>query len=175
MSFVNGYCHAITQINRWFAILASLLVFVMVAAISYEVVARYFFDAPTVWALELSTLLLGPYFMLAGPYILHTAGHVNVDILYGKLSPRVAAMVDAGIYPIIGLISCVLIYQSIPVAMNSIESGETSFSSWNPAIWPVKTLIPIAFSLLLLQAIAEMLVAIQRVGHRAEHQGEGRA
>lgn len=174
MSIVNGYCNAITEINRWLAILASLLVFVMVAAISYEVVARYFFDAPTVWALELSTLLLGPYFMLAGPYILHTAGHVNVDILHSKLSPRMAAIVDTCIYPVIGLICCVLIYQSIPVALNSIDSGETSFSSWNPAIWPVKTLIPVAFSLLLLQTIAETLLAIRRIGQRAEVEGEGR-
>lgn len=174
MSFINGYCSAITGINRWLAILASLLVFVMVAAISYEVVARYFFDAPTVWALELSTLLLGPYFMLAGAYILHTAGHVNVDILYAKLPPRLAAMVDVGIYLVIVLICCVLIYQSIPVAMNSIDSGETSFSSWNPPIWPVKTLIPVAFSLLLLQSIAEALLAVQRIGHRADAEGEDR-
>ncbi len=163
MSIVQGYCKAVTGLNRWLAVLASLLVLIMVAVISYEVVARYFFDAPTVWALELSTLLLGPYFMLAGPYLLHTAGHVNVDIVYGKLSARAAAIVDTGIYPVIGLIACVLIYQSIPVAVNSIESGETSFSSWNPAIWPAKTLIPVAFTLLLLQSIAETLQAIVRI------------
>lgn len=168
MSIVQGYCKAVTGLNRWLAVLASLLVFIMVAVISYEVVARYFFDAPTVWALELSTLLLGPYFMLAGPYLLHTAGHVNVDIVYGKLSARAAAIVDTGIYPIIGLIACVLIYQSIPVAMNSIESGETSFSSWNPVIWPAKTLIPVAFALLLLQAIAETFQAILRIRTRGE-------
>lgn len=163
MSIVQGYCRAVTGLNRWLAVMASLLVFIMVAVISYEVVARYFFDAPTVWALELSTLLLGPYFMLAGPYLLHTAGHVNVDIVYGKLSPRTTAIVDAVIYPMIGVIACVLIYQSIPVALNSIESGETSFSSWNPAIWPAKSLIPVAFGLLLLQAIAETLQAILRI------------
>jgi TRAP-type mannitol/chloroaromatic compound transport system permease small subunit len=168
MSIVQGYCKAVTGLNRWLAVLASLLVFIMVAVISYEVVARYFFDAPTVWALELSTLLLGPYFMLAGPYLLHTAGHVNVDIVYGKLSARAAAIVDTGIYPIIGLIACVLIYQSIPVAMNSIESGETSFSSWNPVIWPAKTLIPVAFALLLLQAVAETFQAILRIRTRGE-------
>ncbi len=168
MFFINGYCNTVTQLNRWLAIAASLLVFVMVVVISYEVVARYFFNAPTVWALELSTLLMGPYFMLAGPYLLHTAGHVNVDILYSKLSPRVAAMTDTGIYAVIVLISCILIYQSIPVAMNSMDSGETSFSSWNPAIWPVKMLIPVAFTLLLLQSVAELLAAIQRIGDKAE-------
>lgn len=170
MLIINGCCKAITQINRWLAIAVSLLVFIMVAAISYEVVARYFFDAPTVWALELSTLLLGPYFLLAGPYFLHTAGHVNVDILYSKLSPRGAALADTGIYAVIIVISCILIYQSIPIAENAIASGETSFSSWNPIIWPVKTLIPIAFSLLLLQAVAEFFSAVQRISAAEEVQ-----
>jgi len=168
MRIIHGYCKTITEINRWLAIAVSSLVFIMVAAISYEVVARYFFDAPTVWALELSTLLLGPYFLLAGPYFLHTAGHVNVDILYSKLSPRWAALADTGIYTVIVVISCVLIYQSIPIAENAIASGETSFSSWNPAIWPVKTLIPIAFSLLLLQSVAELFAAIQRISDTGE-------
>lgn len=168
MLIINGYCKTITQINRWLAIAVSSLVFVMVAAISYEVVARYFFNAPTVWALELSTLLLGPYFLLAGPYFLHTAGHVNVDILYSKLSPRLAALTDIGIYTVIVLISCVLIYQSIPIAENAIDSGETSFSSWNPPIWPVKALIPVAFCLLLLQAVAELMTAIQRINNADE-------
>lgn len=168
MWIIHGYCKTITQINRWLAIAVSSLVFIMVAAISYEVVARYFFDAPTVWALELSTLLLGPYFLLAGPYFLHTAGHVNVDILYSKLSPRMASIVDTGIYAVIVLISGVLIYQSIPIAENAIASRETSFSSWNPAIWPVKTLIPIAFGLLLLQSVAEMFAAVQRINNAEE-------
>lgn len=168
MRIIHGYCKTITEINRWLATAVSSLVFIMVAAISYEVVARYFFDAPTVWALELSTLLLGPYFLLAGPYFLHTAGHVNVDILYSKLSPRWAALADTGIYTVIVVISCVLIYQSIPIAENAIASGETSFSSWNPAIWPVKTLIPIAFSLLLLQSVAELFAAIQRISDTGE-------
>ncbi len=168
MCILDGYCRTITRVNRWLAIAASSLVFIMVAVISYEVVARYFFNAPTVWALELSTLLLGPYFLLAGPYFLHTAGHVNVDILYSKFSPRLAAIADTGIYAVIVLISCILVYQSIPIAQNSIDSGETSFSSWNPAVWPVKTLIPVSFSLLLLQSIAELVHAIQRISGREE-------
>lgn len=81
MSIVQGYCKAVTGLNRWLAVLASLLVFIMVAVISYEVVARYFFDAPTVWALELSTLLLGPYFMLAG-LIFCTQPDTSMSILF---------------------------------------------------------------------------------------------
>ena len=162
MAVLLGYCRLITAVNRWLAGAVSVLVFMMVAVISYEVVARYFFDAPTVWAMELSTLLFGPYFLLAGPYLLHTAGHVNVDILPSRLPKRTASGLDCLTYGLIVVVSAVFIYQSLPVAMNAYNSGETSFTAWNPAIWPVKVLIPVAFFMLLLQALAESIEAARR-------------
>jgi len=162
MAVLLGYCRFITALNRWVATAVSAFVFIMVAVISYEVVSRYFFDAPTTWAMELATLLFGPYFLLAGPYILHTAGHVNVDILYRKLSPRWAGCVDCLTYALIAVTTAIFIDQSLPVALNAFESSETSFTSWNPPIWPVKALIPFAFLLLLMQALAEIIWAIQR-------------
>jgi|TARA_R110001599_G_scaffold111510_1_gene275759 TRAP-type mannitol/chloroaromatic compound transport system permease small subunit len=163
MDVLLGYCRFITALNRWVATLVSAFVFIMVAVISYEVVSRYFFDAPTTWAMELATLLFGPYFLLAGPYLLHTAGHVNVDILYRKLPNRWAGFVDCITYSLIVVVTLVFIDQSLPVALNAFKSGETSFTSWNPPIWPVKALIPVAFFLLLLQALAEIILAVQRV------------
>jgi len=162
MAALLGYCRFITALNRWVAGAVSVLVFIMVAAISYEVVARYFFNAPTVWAMELSTLLFGPYFLLAGPYLLHTAGHVNVDILYAKLTPQMAGLVDCLTYPMIIALCVVFIDKSMPIAINAYDSGETSFTAWNPVIWPIKMLIPIAFLLLLLQALAETVLAARR-------------
>ncbi|QUJ67162.1 TRAP transporter small permease subunit [Photobacterium sp. GJ3] len=162
MSFLLGYCQLITTINRWVAGAVSVLVFIMVAIISFEVVSRYFFHAPTTWAMELSSLIFGPYFMLAGPYFLHTSSHINVDIIYSKLSPRLAGIFDCLIYFIIAVISVIFIYQSFPVALNAFSSNESSFTTWNPIIWPVKALIPISFLLLFLQALAESITAMQR-------------
>ncbi|MBU2955560.1 TRAP transporter small permease subunit [Marinobacter sp. F3R08] len=162
MAALLGYCRVITATNRWIAGIVSVLVFVMVAVISYEVVARYFFNAPTVWAMELSTLLFGPYFMLAGPYLLHTAGHVNVDILHSRFPARVAGLMDCMTHTLILVVSIVFIYYSLPVATNAYHSGETSFTAWNPAIWPVKFVIPVAFGMLFLQALAEAILAFHR-------------
>ncbi|WP_440996628.1 TRAP transporter small permease subunit [Arhodomonas sp. SL1] len=162
MAWLRGYCTVVTTLNRWLAGVVSVLVFVMVAVIAYEVVLRYFFNDPTVWALELSTLLLGPYFMLAGPYLLHVGGHVNVDILYNRLPPRVAALLDCLTFPIIIALAVIVVRESWPVAMDAYASGETSFSAWNPPIWPVKLLIPVTFALLLAQALAETIAAVER-------------
>lgn len=168
MAFLQGCCELITTINRWLAGLVSTLVFVMVAVIAYEVVARYFFNAPTVWALELSALLLGPYFMLAGPYLLHIGGHVNVDIVHARLSGKTAAVTECFTFGLIVVLCAIIIRESLPVALNALESRETSFSAWNPPTWPVKVIIPITFALLLLQALAEAV----RAAARARQGGE---
>ncbi|MDN3517929.1 TRAP transporter small permease subunit [Aquisalimonas lutea] len=172
MTILERCCSGITALNRWLASAVSVLVFIMVAVIAYEVVARYFFNAPTVWALELSTLLFGPYFMLAGPYMLHIGAHVNVDILYNRLPRRGAAIMDCLIYPVIIAMCVIAVDQSWPLAMNAYESGETSFSAWNPPIWPIKFVIPAAFALLLLQALAETVRALHRATGGAEPAGE---
>ncbi|MCS4504267.1 TRAP transporter small permease subunit [Arhodomonas aquaeolei] len=162
MPVLDGFCTLVTTVNRWLAGLVSVLVFVMVAVISYEVVMRYFFNSPTVWALELSTLLLGPYFMLAGPYLLHVGGHVNVDVLYARLPRRVAAGFDCLTFPVIIALCVIVVHESWPVAMDAYANGETSFSAWNPPVWPVKLLVPVSFSLLLAQALAETVRAARR-------------
>lgn len=172
MAIIDQFCSAITAFNRWLASVVSVLVFVMVAVIAYEVVARYFFNAPTVWALELSTLLFGPYFMLAGPYMLHIGAHVNVDILYNRLPRRAAFAMDCLIYAVIIAMCIIAVDQSWPMAMNAYESGETSFSAWNPPVWPIKLVIPVAFALLLMQSLAEIVYAFRRATGRLDSDEE---
>ncbi len=165
---LRTYCHIVTTVNRWLMIGCAALMFIVVPVLCFEVVMRYFFDAPTVWALELSSLLFGPYFMLAGPYLLHIGGHVNVDVLYAWLPPRVAAAVDIVTYPIIFFFALTILYHSWPVAMNAFGMRETSFTPWNPEIWPFKFVVPVAMGLLFLQALAEFLRAWARALGRAE-------
>lgn len=163
MVILSAYCRGVTAFHRYLMMAMSALMFLIVPVMCYEVVMRYFYNAPTVWALELSALLFGPYFMLAGPYLLHTNGHVSVDILYSNLPPRMAAVLDCLTYPVIFFFALVLAWVSFPVAMNSYTMGETSFTPWNPVIWPFKFIIPVAMVLLFLQALAEFIRALCRV------------
>jgi len=162
MPLPAAYCRLVTAVNRWIALAASALVVVMVAAIGYEVVVRYAFGAPTVWALELSRLLLGPYFLLVGPYLLHIGGHVNVDVLYARLPPRGARLVDVLTIPVIAVFGVLLAWFSAPLVLSSFAAGETSTSAWNPAVWPYKAALPVAAVLLVAQALAEWLRALAR-------------
>lgn len=148
---------AITGFNRLVFRCASLLMFIIVPAMLFAVVSRYVFDAPSDWAMELATLLFGPYFLLAGPYLLHTRGHVNLDLVQRAVSPRKRRLLEIVNYPIIIAFCVILLIYAIPFAIQSWQYMETSYSSWNPQIWPIKFFIPISLVLLGLQALAEWL------------------
>ncbi|MBT9490657.1 MAG: TRAP transporter small permease subunit [Rubrivivax sp.] len=146
---------AITTFNRWLFQASVWLMAIVVPVMLYEVVARYFFDAPTVWGMELAVLLFGPYFLFGGPHLLHLKGHVALDLLRQRLSAAGVRRLDLLNYPIIIVFCAILLYFSVPTAWSAWTYRETSFSAWNPPIWPVKAAVPLALALMLLQALAE--------------------
>lgn len=148
---------AITAINRALFKAAVWIMAVVVPVMLYEVIARYFFNAPTTWGMELAVLLFGPYFLLGGPYLLHLKGHVALDVVRLRLSPIWQRRMDLVNYPVIVIFCSILLYFSVPSAWNSWEYKETSFSAWNPPVWPIKAFVPIALALMMLQAIIEFL------------------
>ncbi|PTW62794.1 TRAP-type mannitol/chloroaromatic compound transport system permease small subunit [Breoghania corrubedonensis] len=154
---MQSICAFVTAANRLLFAIAAAIIFAVVPMLLYEVVARYVFDAPTVWAMEASTLVFGPHFMLAGPYLLHMRGHVAVDILSEKAAdvPRKALEIFA--FLVVAIFAAVFAKVSWPLAVNAWELGETSFSAWNPPVWWMKFIVPLAFVMLLAQALVEIV------------------
>ncbi|WP_299818230.1 TRAP transporter small permease subunit [uncultured Roseibium sp.] len=153
-------CSLITGINRVLFLAAAALIFAVVPMLLFEVVARYAFDSPTVWAMEASTLVFGPHFLFAGPYLLHLKGHVAVDIFSEKLHGRAKIASEVFSYLVVAIFAGVFAMVSWPLAMNSFGMAETSFSAWNPPIWWLKFVVPLSFAMLFAQAIAEILQAV---------------
>ncbi|WP_041375595.1 TRAP transporter small permease subunit [Polymorphum gilvum] len=159
-SICGPICALITRVNRGLFLFAAATIFAVVPMLLYEVVARYAFNAPTVWAMEASTLVFGPHFMLAGPYLLHLKGHVAVDIFSEKLKgvPRLVSEIFT--QAVIAVFAAVLAVVSWPLAMNSYGMAETTFSAWNPPIWWLKFVVPFAFAMLCAQALVEAVLAV---------------
>ncbi len=154
---IGFFVRSITALNRLLFRFAAAVMFVIVPVMLYEVVSRYLFDAPTTWGMELATLLFGPYFLLGGPYLLHLRGHVNLDIVRRALPARWDRAFELANQPIIIFFCGVLLYYSWPLAMQAWEFRETSFSAWNPPVWPIKFAIPVSVILLATQSLAEFL------------------
>jgi len=135
---------------------------ILTLMICYEVFSRYVFNNPHPWVFDASYMLYGTLFMMAGAYTLATAGHVRGDVLYGFFTPRTQATIDLVLYIVFFIPGVVaLAYAGWSFADQAWTIKEhSSISADGPPIYPFKTIIPIAGTLLLLQGIVEIVRCI---------------
>jgi TRAP-type mannitol/chloroaromatic compound transport system permease small subunit len=137
-------------------IISFFMVVVMISTV-IEIVARYFFDSPTIWSYELGQFLFGFYFLLAGATALYYHEHVGMDIMVSRLSRRGQAVLSAFTYFLALLFLLVLVSKGGRFAYESILYLERSTSVWGPPIWPFKAALPVAGLLMLLQATSNLV------------------
>lgn len=154
MEFLRRLNKTIDRVSDLAARGVSYLIFILMLLVPFEVTMRYVFNRPTIWSMEITQFILCALIAFGGAFTLRAGGHVNVDILYHRFGPRTRAIVNSFTYLILFFFIVMLIWKSWDVAVRSLKWGETSSSSFNPPIWPVKFFIPVGAFLLLLQAIA---------------------
>lgn len=155
----------IEAITRSVGYTAALVVVPLTLATCYEVFARYFFGAPTIWAFELGYTLMGVHFLLGVAFTLQRRAHIRIDLIYMRLSPRVQAALDLVLYLSL-ILPCLYLLTDrfLDYTLNAYVSGERSGNSaWNPVIWPFRAIIATSLVLLTMQVVAECLKAIRVV------------
>ena len=157
MPFMKRFLQTIDAINAWVGNFLSYFLFAFFALLFIEVILRYFFNSPTVWANELAQMLFGTYAILGGGYILLTGGHGNVDIVYSRFSIKTRAALDIVTSLLFFLFCGMLLTYGGSLAWDSLSRFEHSQSAWNPPLYPAKLMIPLAAALLLLQGITKLI------------------
>jgi TRAP-type mannitol/chloroaromatic compound transport system permease small subunit len=149
----------IDSLSAWTGKAFAWLIMVLTLGVSYEVLVRYAFRAPTTWAFDFSYINYGAMFLMAGAYTLSRNGHVRADVIYRFLTPRTQAGMDLVLYIIFFLPAvAALIYSGWNYASFSVRFREVSiFSPAGIPVFPLKALIPATGVLLLLQGIAEII------------------
>lgn len=156
---IHQVIRAIDQLNKSVGHAFAWSILILTLGITYEVFVRYVLRDPTSWAFDLSYMLYGSLFLMAGAYTLSRNGHVRGDVLYRLWPPRVQAGLELVLYFLFffpGVIA--LMHSGWAYGIESMRIGEVSVNS--PAgvpVWPLKMLIPVAGLLLTLQGIAEVL------------------
>ena len=152
---------ALDRISLWTGRAVACLVIPMVLGLVWEVVARYAFRAPTVWAYDLTFMLFGTYFMLGSAYTLMRKAHIRTDTFYGNWSPRVQGTVDAVCYAILFPALIIFLWVGWSYFARSFAQGERIVTSpWMPIVYPFKFVIPLTASMLLLQCLSEFLKSL---------------
>ncbi|MEL7568257.1 MAG: TRAP transporter small permease subunit [Dehalobacterium sp.] len=155
--------HIIDSISEYSGKIFAWIIVILTVIIAYETMVRYVFDSPTVWISETSNYLFGTFVVMGGAYALKYKAHVSMDIIYTRFSFRTQAIID--IITSIGFFAFMyaLIITGFNRAMAATVFMERSGSVWNPYLFPIKWVLPIGATLLLLQGIAKLIRDIMTV------------
>lgn len=156
MKILTVLVNSIDHINRWTGRIVCWLILPLILVLSYEVVARYVFNAPTLWAYDTTYILYGSLFMLGAGYTLLVNQHVRIEVIYSAIPPKMRTILEivgylVFFFPAIGG----LLYFGIDFARESWIVTEQARSLFAIPIYPFKTVLPVAAFLLLIQGIAK--------------------
>jgi TRAP-type mannitol/chloroaromatic compound transport system permease small subunit len=148
----------IEKISDWSGKLFSFTAYIMMFILGHEIIARYVFNAPTVWAPEVVPLLCGIYCAMGGAHTMLMRGHVNVDVVYERVSPKTQAILSIITFPVGLLFFAALLYGSVRFAWASVEVFEDSGTTAQTPVWIAKCMLPIGTFLMALQWITNLIL-----------------
>ena len=157
MNGLKAFLRVIDNISEKVGRITAYLIAFMVATLLFEIVSRYVFHSPTLWAHEISRHFYGVHFMLGGAYALLHGNHVLTDVLVGNLSPRKRAVVDAIFWIVFFFYITLLLWKGTEMAWVSVQRMETTQTYFRSPVWPVKLTIPIGGALIMMQGIAQFI------------------
>ena len=142
---------------------AMYLLYVMMAILLWSSVTKVF-SFPAIWTLEMAQFTLVAYYLLGAPWTLQMDTNVRMDLLYMRYSPKGQALWDAFTVLALMFYLAVMLYGAVDSTVYSFEVGERNPSAWRPYMWPLKSIISVAFLLMLLQSISILIrdIAILR-------------
>lgn len=138
---------------------AMYVVPVIVAVMIYEVVMRYLFERPTLWANELSMWLGGTVYLLSGLYVMQQRGHIRIFVLYDMVPRPVQRLFDLISTLCICLFAAAVVWGGFGEAWQKLMRWETFGTAWDPPIpATMKPLVLITTVLLAVQAVTNLVV-----------------
>ena len=159
MKIVQPLIDGVGFASDWGGRLVSWINVVLVITITYDVIMRYVFNAPTNWSYTLSYMLGAVMFCIGQAYVHRINGHVRVDLLYVKFSPKTKLLLDLIFTVLFFLPAFLLLSKSFwENFFYSFHAQEKAIhSTWYPITWPYKFLIAIGISLFFVQGVMRFI------------------
>jgi len=159
---MKSFLKFVDKVSELFAKACAWLIILLSFALFYEAMSRYFFNTPTIWAYDLSYMLYSVIFLMGAGYVLSINRHAKVTVFSDYFSPRVQAIINIIFYLVLFFPAIVILFvKGIDFAAFSWKMGEVSATGiWRPPIYPLKTVLPVAMGILLLQGISQFIRSI---------------
>ena len=145
------------KIIKYSGYLASGLFISIGFIISYEVISRYVFNAPTIWVNEISRFLQIWATYLALTYSFHKKDFIRITVLYDKIGDRGKKILDFISTIFIIFFSVFVVYYGWLIAYDSLEVGRTSSTILDLPSFLTELAIPLCFGFLLIRVLIEFI------------------
>ncbi|WP_291869308.1 TRAP transporter small permease subunit [Bradyrhizobium sp.] len=156
---------AIDAFTKWVGKRLAWLILVAVIVATVNAIIRKSFDVSSNSWLELQWLLFSIVFLFCAPWTLLDNEHIRIDIISNMMKKKLRDWIDVVGHVFFLMPLCiVMIITGGPFFMRSVEVNEQSSNAGGLPQWPAKSLIIIAFFLLLVQGISELIkrIAVMR-------------
>lgn len=162
-SFLRLIDSANEHMGRW----VSYLILPMIAVVMYEVILRRVFNAPTSWAFDMTTYFYAAHFMLGLGYVLLHERHVRIDVISGLFPSKMQLWLKIITFWILFVPYMIaLCYGGIEFALDSWLYLERGQNTWQPPLYLVKTIIPVAAILLAAQGWSNFIKDVRMLKGR---------
>lgn len=166
---------AIDRLNERIGRAAAWLTLLAVMICTINAIVRYTVNMSSNGWLEMQWYLNAAMFMLVAAYTLKKNAHVRIDVIAGKLTPRAQAWIDiVGGLLFLLPVSLIIAWYSWPALVNSFHINEMSSDHGGLIRWPVRLVIPLAFVLLSLQGVSEIIKRVAFLKGLIPNPGEHR-
>ncbi len=162
MHFLIQLARFIDRLNEKVADKISWALMAAVLICTGSAFASYFFKTGSNAWYEIQWYLYGAMFLFTAPYTLRRNEHVRIDVITHRFSKRTQVWIDVfGFLFFLLPMAILILYLSVPFALESMRNQEMSNNAGGLIVWPAKLMIPIGFLLLCLQGLSEL---IKRIG-----------
>ena len=151
----------IDALNRWIGIWVIWLILASTAFSAINAVVRKAFNYSSNAFLEVQWYLFAASFLIASAYTLLNNEHVRIDVITHRFSRRTQVWIDIfGFMCFLVPVCVAVLWLGMPIVMQAWHSGEMSNNAGGLIRWPVFAMMPLGFTLLLLQGISELIKRI---------------
>lgn len=148
---------ATAWMGRW---LAWLIVAAALVSATNAIIRKLFDTSSNAW-LELQWVLFGIVFLLCSPWTLSSNEHIRIDIVNNVLPRWARNTIEVVGHTLFLLPVCaVMVYTALPFFLTSWRFNEQSPNAGGLPQWPAKAIIPLAFAVLFIQGISELIKRI---------------
>jgi len=139
-------------------IFAAILIFPLIGSMLWEVIARYLFSKPTIWAYEAAYMQMGAIFTLGIAYVTKHDAHVRVDLFYANFSALLKACVNILGNILVAPLVLWLCFGLWEYFYEAWEDGERSGESlWNPYVWPARFIFWFGFLIFAVETVSQLI------------------